>query len=68
MPTEVTEGKHWETEWEEGETEIRQAWKLVEDPVYPEPEPLPEERITKLEEQNQFLTECLLEMSEAVYE
>ena len=34
----------------------------------PEPEPLPEERITKLEEQSQFLTECLLEMSEAVYE
>lgn len=68
MPTEVTEGKHWESEWEEGETEIKQVWKLVEDPVYPEPEPTPEERITKLEEQNQFLTECLLEMSEAVYE
>jgi hypothetical protein len=68
MPTEVTEGKHWEAEWTEGETEIKQIWKLVEDPVYPEPEPTPEERITKLEEQNQFLTECLLEMSEAVYE
>ena len=68
MPTEVTEGKHWESEWTEGETEIKQVWKLVEDPVYPEPEPTPEERITKLEEQNQFLTECLLEMSEAVYE
>lgn len=61
-------GKHWESEWTEGETEITQAWKLVEDTVYPEPEPLPEERITKLEEQSQFLTECLLEMSEAVYE
>ena len=68
MPTEVTDGKHWESEWTEGETEITQAWKLVEDTVYPEPEPLPEERITKLEEQSQFLTECLLEMSEAVYE
>ena len=67
MPTEVTEGKHWESEWEEGDV-IRQVWKLVEDPVYPEPEPTPEERIKKLEEQNQFLTECLLEMSEAVYE
>lgn len=31
MPTEVTEGKHWESEWTEGETEIRQVWKLVED-------------------------------------
>lgn len=37
MPTEVTEGKHWESEWEEGDV-IRQVWKLVDDPVYPEPE------------------------------
>lgn len=49
MPTEVTEGKHWESEWEEGETEITQVWKLVDDPVYPEPEPTPEERISNLE-------------------
>lgn len=49
MPTEVTEGKHWESEWEEGETEIKQVWKLVEDPVYPTPEPTPEERISNLE-------------------
>lgn len=38
MPTGVTDGKHWESEWEEEETEITQAWKLVDDPVYPEPE------------------------------
>lgn len=37
MPTEVTDGKHWESEWEEGDV-IRQVWTLVEDPVYPEPE------------------------------
>lgn len=49
MPTEVTEGKHWESEWVEGETEIRQVWKLVDDQVYPEPEPTPEERISNLE-------------------
>lgn len=49
MPIEVTEGKHWEAEWEEGETEIKQVWKLVDDPVYPEPEPTPEERISNLE-------------------
>lgn len=48
MPTEVTEDKHWESEWVEGD-EIRQAWKLVDDPVYPEPEPTPEERISNLE-------------------
>lgn len=38
MPTEVTEGKHWESGWTEEETEIKQVWKLVDDPVYPEPE------------------------------
>ena len=49
MPTGVTDGKHWESEWEEGENAIRQVWKLVDDPVYPEPEPTPEERISSLE-------------------
>lgn len=45
MPTEVTEGKHWESEWTEGETEIKQVWKLVEDTVYPEPELSAEEAL-----------------------
>lgn len=49
MPTEVTEGKHWESGWTEEENAIRQVWKLVEDPVYPMPEPTPEERISNLE-------------------
>ena len=31
MPTEVTEGKHWEPGWAEEENAIRQVWKLVED-------------------------------------
>ena len=48
MPTEVTEGKHWESSWKE-EDVIRQVWILVEDPVYPTPEPTPEERISSLE-------------------
>lgn len=38
MPTEFTEGKHWESEWEEAETEIMQVWKLVDNPADPEPE------------------------------
>lgn len=38
MPAEVTEGKHWESGWTEEENAIRQVWKLVDDPVYPEPE------------------------------
>lgn len=33
----------------------------------PEPEPIPEERMTELEAQNQMLTQCLLEMSQIVY-
>lgn len=44
MPTEVTEGKHWESEWEEGDV-IKQVWKLVEDPVYPEPDLSAEEAL-----------------------
>lgn len=48
-PTEVTEGKHWESGWTEEENAIRQVWKLVDDPDYPTPEPTPEERISNLE-------------------
>lgn len=44
MPVEVTEGKHWESEWTE-ENVIRQVWKLVDDPVYPEPELSAEEAL-----------------------
>lgn len=46
MPTEVTEGKHWESGWTEEENAIRQVWKLVDDPDYPTPEPTPEETTT----------------------
>lgn len=38
MPTELPEGKHWESSWEEEENAIRQVWTLADDPVYPEPE------------------------------
>lgn len=33
----------------------------------PPPEPTPEERIAALEEQNEMLTECILELSELLY-
>lgn len=49
MPTDAPSGQHYESGWEEGETEIKQVWKLVDDPVYPMPEPTPEERISNLE-------------------
>lgn len=45
MPTEVTEGKHWESGWMEEENAIKQVWKLVEDPVYPEPDLSAEEAL-----------------------
>ena len=47
-------------------------WKLVDGALVYDPEqtqdaPTQEERIAALEEQNAFLTECLLEMSEMIY-
>lgn len=45
MPTEVTDGKHWESEWTEEENAIRQVWKLVDDPVYLEPDLSAEEAL-----------------------
>lgn len=55
MPTENVEGKHYESTWEETEAEITQVWNLVDDPVYPEPEPTPEERLDKVEQRTDTL-------------
>lgn len=49
MPTDAPDGKHYESHWEQTDTEIVQVWKLVDDPIYPTPEPTPEERISNLE-------------------
>ena len=49
MQTDAESGKHYESSWTESETEITQVWNLVDDPVYPEPEPTPEDRISNLE-------------------
>lgn len=45
MPTEVVEDKHWESGWTEEENAIRQVWKFVDDPVYPEPDLSAEEAL-----------------------
>lgn len=45
MPTDAPSGQHYESGWEEGENAIRQVWKLVDDPVYPEPELSAEEAL-----------------------
>ena len=55
MPTENVEGKHYESSWTETEAEITQVWNLVDDPVYPEPEPTPEERLDNVEQRTDTL-------------
>ena len=55
MPTDAESGKHYESSWTETETEITQVWNLEDDPVYPEPEPTPEERLDKVEQRTDTL-------------
>ena len=55
MPENTTEGKHYESSWTETEAEIIQTWNLVDDPVYPEPEPTSEERLDKVEKRTDTL-------------
>ena len=45
MPETTVEGKHYESSWEETETEITQVWNLADDPAYPEPEISSEEAL-----------------------
>ena len=55
MPTDAESGKHYESSWEETETEITQVWNLAYDPLYTEPEPTPEERLDKVEQRTDTL-------------
>lgn len=45
MPTDAPSGQHYESGWTEEENAIRQVWKLVDDPVYPEPDLSAEEAL-----------------------
>lgn len=38
-PPDAPEGKHYESDWQQTDTEIVQTWNLVDDPVYPDTEP-----------------------------
>lgn len=49
IPTDASNGQHYESRWEQTDTEIVQVWTLADDPDYPTPEPTPEERISNLE-------------------
>lgn len=55
MPENTTEGKHYESSWEESDTKIIQTWTLADDPVYPEPELTPDERLDKVEQRTDTL-------------
>ena len=54
MPTDAETGKHYESSWTETEAEIIQTWNLVDNPVYPEPEPT-QERLDKVEQRTDTL-------------
>ena len=55
MPETTVEGKHYESSWEETETEITQVWNLADDPVCPEPPETAEERLDKVEKRTDTL-------------
>lgn len=38
MPTDASNGQHYESRWEQTDTEIVQVWTLVDDAAEPEPE------------------------------
>lgn len=38
MPADAPEGQHYESSWSQTDTEIVQAWTLVDNPAEPEPE------------------------------
>ena len=57
----------WRYKLEDGKPMERTAEEMDADVVPHEPQPTDAERIAALEEQNAFLTECLLEMSELIY-
>lgn len=67
MPQDAQQGQHYESSWEQSETEIVQVWKLVKNEPIPEIPPTLEERMDELKNENQFLSQCLMEMSEIVY-
>lgn len=38
MPTDAPDGQHYESHWEQTDTEIVQVWELVDNPAESEPE------------------------------
>lgn len=44
-PDDAPKGQHYESGWQETDTEIIQTWTLADDPVYPDPELTVEETL-----------------------
>ena len=38
MPSDAPDGQHYESRWEQTDTEIMQVWTLADNPAEPEPE------------------------------
>lgn len=57
----------WRYKLEDGKAVERTEEEMDADVVSHEPQPTDAERIAALEEQNAFLTDCILEMSEMIY-
>lgn len=66
-PSDAPSGQHYESQLEFVDGVVKRVWSLVDDPELVA-EPTQEERIASLEEQNDMLTQCILEMSEQVYQ
>ena len=45
VPTDATEGQHYESHWEQTDAKIVQVWELVDNPAEPEPELSAEEAL-----------------------
>lgn len=52
-PTWAEDGKHYESDWEQTESEILQTWYLADNPVCPEPEQPMEERLSEMEQRQE---------------
>lgn len=66
MPQDAPQGQHYESSWEQTETEIAQVWKLVEDEPLPPMPPTIEERILTIEGKTESLTQANSELTATV--
>lgn len=67
MPDDTPEGRHYEAQYTDGETQIMQSWVLVEDePVEPSEKTI-EERVTTLEQEQAQMNTIFEEVANSAY-